>query len=265
MYKHKKIHNKFLIFGICFLVVILLGISLQLNRKTTFVENIFKDVSIFFDKVVMYPFTALNKEKNINQTESYIIQKNVNSSLEKEIQELKDMLNLKQTLTEYKTENATILSRNKSYWFNTITIDKGKKDGLKEEMAVVTKDGLLGKISKVSNHSSEIKLITSDDVNYKISVSIQTGSGDTYAILSGYDKKIGCVIVSGVDKTSSVNIGDTIVTSGLSDKFPRGIYIGKVEKIVNDKYDISKTLYVKTAQDFNNIHYVTVLKEKNND
>ena len=84
-------------------------------------------------------------------------------------------------------------------------------------------------------------------------------------ILSGYDKKSGCVIVSEVDKMSSVNVGDNIVTSGLSDKFPRGIYIGKVEKIVNDKYDVSKTLYVKTKQDFNNIHYVTVLKEKNND
>lgn len=265
MYKRKKVHNKLVIVVICFVVVILLGVSLQLNRKTSFVENIFKDISMFFDKVVMYPFTSLNKENGVDQTESYLIQKNVNSSLEKEIQELKNVLDLKETLTEYKIENATILSRNKSYWFNTITIDKGKKSGIKEEMAVVTKDGLLGKISKVSNNSSEIKLITSDDVNYKISVSIQTGTGDTYAILSGYDKKSGCVIVSEVDKMSSVNVGDNIVTSGLSDKFPRGIYIGKVEKIVNDKYDVSKTLYVKTKQDFNSIHYVTVLKEKNND
>ena len=43
--------------------------------------------------------------------------------------------------------------------------------------------------------------------------------------------------------------------------FPRGIYIGTVDKIINDKYDLSKTLYIKTKQDFNNIHYVTILKE----
>lgn len=265
MYRKKKHNRKILIVIIGIIVIVLLSFSLNFNRNTTFVENIFKDISMVFNKVIMYPFTALNNDKNVNQDESYVIQKNVNSSLEKEIQELKDVLDLNQTLTEYSSENATILSRNKSYWFNTITIDKGTKSGIKRGMAVVSKDGLLGKISKTSNNSSEVKLITADDVNYKISVSIQTDSGDAYAILSGYDKDNNCVIVSGVDKTSSVKEGDSIVTSGLSDMFPRGIYIGRVEKVEDDKYNISKTLYVKTRQDFNNIHYVTVLKENSND
>ena len=265
MYRKKKHNRKILIVIIGIIVIVLLSFSLNFNRNTTFVENIFKDISMVFNKVIMYPFTALNNDKNVNQDESYVIQKNVNSSLEKEIQELKDVLDLNQTLTEYSSENATILSRNKSYWFNTITIDKGTKSGIKRGMAVVSKDGLLGKISKTSNNSSEVKLITADDVNYKISVSIQTDSGDAYAILSGYDKDSNCVIVSGVDKTSSVKEGDSIVTSGLSDMFPRGIYIGRVEKVEDDKYNISKTLYVKTRQDFNNIHYVTVLKENSND
>lgn len=265
MYRKKKHNKKIWVVIISVVVIILLGFSLNLNRNVSFVESIFKDISMVFNKIIMYPFTALNNDKNVNQDESYVIQKNVNSSLEKEIQELKEVLDLNQTLTEYEGENATILSRNKSYWFNTITIDKGKKSGIKRGMAVVSKNGLLGKISKTSNNSSEVKLITADDVNYKISVSIQTDSGDTYAILSGYDKDSNCVIVSGVDKTSLVKEGDDIVTCGLSDIFPRGIYIGKVEKIEDDKYNISKTLYVKTKQDFNNVHYVTVLKEKSND
>ena len=209
----------------------------------------------------MYPFTCLNKEKNKNQTKSYIIQKNINKSLEKEIEELKETLELNKTLTEYNVENATVLSRNKSYWFNTITIDKGHKSGIKKDMDVVTKDGLVGKISKVSNRSSEVKLITSDDINYKISILIKTETKDSYAILSGFDKKTESIIVSEVDKTCDVKEGDTIETSGLSDLFPRGIYIGTVDKIINDKYDLSKTLYIKTKQDFNNIHYVTILKE----
>ena len=70
------------------------------------------------NKIVMYPFTALNSEKDVNHNESYLIQKNVNESLEKEIQELKEALELNKTLTEYTPINATILSRNKSYWYN---------------------------------------------------------------------------------------------------------------------------------------------------
>ena len=128
-------------------------------------------------------------------------------------------------------------------------------------MAVVSKGGLIGKISKVSNYSSEIKLITSDDLNYKISVSITTGSEDTYAILNGYDKKTNTTLVTGVDKNININIGDVVLTSGLGDLFPRGIYIGRVSKIESDKYNLSKKLNVETSADFSNIHYVTILKE----
>ena len=265
MYKNKrrKCLNVKIVVTVSIVVVFLaLAISVHMSRSKLFGEGIVNDIVMPIDKIVMYPFTALNGEKDVDQTESYLIQKNVNTSLEEEIQELKDVLELNRTLTEYTPINATILSRNKSYWFNQIMIDKGSKDGIKEDMAVVTKDGLVGKISRVYHNSSEIKLITSDDVNYKVSVTIQTGNGDSYAILNGYDSDTECVMVTGVDKMSTVKQGDTIITSGLGGMFPGGIYVGVVQDIKSDKYDLSKTLYIKTSQDFNNIHYVTVLKEK---
>ena len=210
----------------------------------------------------MKPFTSFKKDNLTNKNESYTIQKNVNSSLEKEIQELKDALELNKTLTEYTPVNATILSRNKSYWFNTITIDKGSKHGLKKNMAVITKNGLIGKLSKVYKNSSEVKLITSDDLNFKVSVAIKTNEVDNYAILNGYDKKSNLIKATGIDKTTEINNGDTVLTSGLGEMFPAGIYIGTVEKVESDKYNLSKTVFIKTYQNFNDIHYVTVLKVK---
>ncbi len=263
MYKKKKVKkNKFVIFFLCIAVVVLIFLSFMLSRKYSVVEAFFKDIAVGVERVVMYPFTALNKDKGVDQSKSYIIQKNVNSSLEEEIEELRDELELNKTMTEYDVVNATVVSRNKNYWFQTLTIDKGKSDGISLDHVVVTKNGLLGKISKVSNHSSEVKLITSDDVNYKVSVSISTNSGDTYAVLGGYDNKTKSVKVTGVSKTAGVERNDTVVTSGMGGMFPRGIYIGTVQDIKDDKYNLSKTLYIKTEQDFNNIHYVTVLKEK---
>lgn len=263
MYKNKKTKKRnLIILSVVIVAIIALVSSIQLNRANFFGEGLVKSVIMTIDKIVMYPFTALNGEKNVDQSESYLIQKNVNASLEKEIQELKEVLDLKTTLTEYTPINATILSRNKNYWFNQIMIDKGSKDGIKKDMAVITKHGLVGKISRVYSHSSEIKLITCDDVNFKVSVAIQTNSGDSYAILNGYDAERELVTVTGVDKMSDVKKGDTITTSGLGGMFPSGIYIGVVEEVKDDKYDLSKTLYIKTSQDFNNIHYVTVLKEK---
>ena len=261
MYKQKQRKNKIIIITIIILVILLIPISLKLNRDTTSFENLFKDTATIINKVFMYPFTALNTN-DITQDESYLIQKNVNESLVKEIEELKDQLKLNSTLTEYTPINATILSRNKSYWFNTLTIDKGKKHGIKKDMAVITSKGLIGKISKVSNLSSEIKLITSDDVNYKVSVSIKANDRETYGILNGYDIENNLIKISGVDRSIKVEKGNVVSTSGLGGVFPGGLYIGVVEKQENDKYDLSKTIYIKTKQDFDSIHYVTVLGEK---
>lgn len=258
----KNNKKKIIIISIIVVLIILVLISILIDRKTGKIENLLKDSVILVQKVVMKPFTSLNKEKGKDQSESYTIQKNVNSSLEKEIQELKDELELNKTLTEYKPINATILSRNKSYWFNTITIDKGKKSGIKKNMAVITKNGLIGKISKVYDTSSEIKLITSDDINFKVSIAIKTNEVDNYAILNGYDKDTSLIKATGIDKTTEVNQGDVVLTSGLGEFFPSGIYIGTVEKVESDKYNLSKTVYIKTYQNFNDIHYVTVLGTK---
>ena len=218
MYKNfKNKNNKYHIAITVVVLFLLLTASLLIKRdNNTFI----KDGVIVIEKVIMYPFTVLNKEKNNTQSESYIIQKNVNASLEKEIKELKDVLELNKTLTEYEPINTTILSRNKSYWFNTVTIDKGRKDGIRANMAVVTKNGLVGKISSVSNYSSEVKLITSDDLNFKVSITIKTNDEDNYAILNGYNKKSGLITASGIDKTTNINEGDRVLTSGLGKMFP---------------------------------------------
>lgn len=262
MYK-KNVKNKKLITSLIIsILVILLVFSIILNRKINFIENFSKSALTVIEKVIMYPFTALNNDKSIKQSESYLIQKNVNTSLEKEIKELKEVLDLNKTLTEYQPINATILSRNKSYWFNTISIDKGEKSGIKENMAVITKNGLIGKISKVYKNSSEVKLITSDDLNFKVSIAIKTNDVDNYAILNGYHKSTGYILASGIDKTTNINKGDKVLTSGLGEMFPSGIMIGTVEDIKSDKYNLSKDIYIKTHQNFNDIHYVTVLKVK---
>ena len=262
--KGKKQKKKKMWVFLCVGVVLLssLVLSIFLYPMVGEIDILLKDVAMFINKAAMYPFTALNSEKNVSQNESYVIQKNINSSLEKEIQELKDVLELNRTLTEYEPIHATILSRNKSYWFNTITIDKGKSSGIRKDMAVITARGLIGKITKVSHNSSEVKLITADDENFKISIAIQTNDVDNFAILSGYDLKTGLMKATGIDKTTNIQIGDTVLTSGLGSMFTAGIYIGTVEKIENDKYDLSKTIYIRTYQDFNDIHYVTVLKVK---
>lgn len=245
---------------IIILLLILLTISMNFNRKPTIIESTVKTLTILPSKAVVYPLQAMLNEQKKDQ--SKIIEENANDTLKKEISELKELLELNKTLTEYTPINSTVLSRNKSYWFNTLTIDKGKNDGIKEDMAVITSKGLIGKISKVYTSSSEVKLITSDDINYKVSIAIKNNDNDIYAILNGYDQKQKLFKVIWVNKTVTIEKNTQVVTSGLGELFPAGIYVGTVEKVETDKYNLSQTLYIKNDQNFNSIHYVTVLKEK---
>lgn len=256
--KHKNIIKKILVFV---LLLSALTLSLKLNRDYFPFEIHLKDYLSNINKLLVAPVAAISEEEQTDQSESYLIQKNINASLEKEIQELKELLNLNSTLTEYTTTNASIISRNSSYWFNSITIDKGKSDGIKKDMAVITKNGLIGKISKTTNKTSEVKLLTTSDVTYKTSVVIRIDNKDHYAILNGYDEKNNLLKVSAIDKNTKINKGDVVLTSGLG-QMPQGIFIGTVVKTETDKYNLSQIVYVSPKQDYNNIHYVTVLLEE---
>ena len=240
------------------LIVVLLTISLNIERNYTALEIKAKDLASNITKLFSYPIT-----EETSQMDSYLIQKNLNNSLTQEIKELKELLDLNSTLTEFSSINATIISRTQEYWLNRITIDKGANDGIKVGNAVITTNGLIGKVSKTTKTTSEVKLLTTDDVTYKTSVLIQINGRDHYAILSGYSKEENYLKVSAIDKNTPVEKGDIVITSGLGE-MPRGLYIGTVVKTEIDNYNLGKIIYITPMQDFSNIHYVTVLKEKEN-
>ena len=240
---------------IILLIIGALIVSLDLNRPYSNIERKIKEQIIKINKSIT------TKKIVLNQNESYTIQKNINIVLEKEINELKKLLNLNSTLSEYNIINATILSRNSEYWLNQITLDKGMKDGVEKGMAVITSQGLIGEISKITSNSSEVKLLTTNKMSSKISVIIQTAEKDFYAILNGYNENKQLLELKAIDKNIKIKKGDKIITSGLGN-MPKGLFIGTVEEYEIDEYELSKIIYVKTAQDLNDINYVTIIKEK---
>ncbi len=238
------------VMGIFAFLVVLSSLTyfLDTDRKILKVESYIRNYLIEAYSILPKAFA---KEENI-KLEEYL-----NKSLEKENQELKNLLELNHTLSEFESLNATILYRNVNYWLDTITIDKGEKDGVKVNDSVVTKDGLVGKVVTANKDNSIVSLLTTND-SYYVSVSINGYNG----LLYEYDKKEQALKVKGIDKKGEINVGDDVVTNGLGGLFPSGLYIGKVKKIENDTYDLSKIVYVDIEQKFNDIRYVMVVGAK---
>ena len=239
---------------ILFILILLIIISIVFYKSNNL--NIFSSITNSIYNIFSIPFKEGRKNNNKD-----ILENVRNEVLENEIKELKKVLELNKTLTEYKYINSTVIARNRSYYFNTLKIDKGKNDKIKKDMAVITNEGLVGKIYKLYDNYSIVKLLTSDDLNFKTSILISNNDNDFYAILNGYDKKNKALIVNGIDKNANIEKGNTVYTSGLGN-FPKGIYIGKILSIKNDKYNLSKSLLISSDVNFNSIHYVTVLGDK---
>jgi rod shape-determining protein MreC len=232
---------KKIFFGI--MIILILNASLNDDRKLLKVEYFFNDV--------LKINNVLKKEQNISLCN--------NNALKEEINELKKLLELNTITSEYKIINATVIARNLEEYLDIVTIDKGKKDGIKKDMAVVTNEGLLGKTIKVSNNTSKVKLLTSPDIYNKISIMIQTESKKVYGILSRYEEKTNSFIIEGIDDLAIIKEGDLIYTTGLGEVYPTGILIGKVTRISKDHFDLSYNLKITPSSNFNNFHYVGVL------
>ena len=148
------------------------------------------------------------------------------------------------------------------YWFNTITINKGASDGIDVNMAVVSSNGLVGRVTKVSKTTSEIKLLTTNDVNNKISVLIKKDNDTIYGILSGYNIDENYLEITSINKNIDNLDNCFVYTSGMGGIFPSGILIGKVKGIKKDKYDVSKIIKLEPLTNFNDLRFVNVLIRK---
>ncbi len=239
---------------VCFLFAVFIVLStltyfFNSDRKVLKVESFIRNY--FIEAYSILP-KAFAKEKNVNLKES------LNQDLVKENEELKKLLELNHTLGEFSFVNATILSRNVNSWLDVVVIDKGGKDGIKVGDAVVTSRGLIGKVTTCNKDNSIVSLLTTRN-SYYVSVSIGKNNGLSYE----YDRKKQVLKVKGISKNAQIEKGEKVITNGLGGVFPSGIYVGKVEKIESDTYDLSKIVSVSLEDNFDTINYVVVIgKEK---
>ncbi len=176
-----------------------------------------------------------------------------------ENERLKELLGLKEELAEYDTVGANVISKESTNWFTVFTIDKGSADGIAENDVVMVTGGLVGHIEKVGiNWATVVSLIdpTSSVGGYIDRIDeVAIAEGDFSLSQEGKCKLTHLPI------DSALSVGDTIQTSGLSDIYPRGLLIGKVDAVYTDASTSSKYAVVTPMADFTNIKEVLVIRK----
>lgn len=258
------------------LTLVVLSVSLKKDKKLNLFEKIVKDSGNLIVRIVKTPFdfigdkvTETKEKQNLYKKYKKLKKKEdsinsviaENENLENEVKKLKETLELNSLLSDRILLSASVIHRNIGYFYEEITIDKGSKDGIEADMAVVNSKGLVGYTSKVSNHSSTVKLLSNDNMDNKISVKIKTNDDYVYGLISKYDSKTNTYTVEGISQNTEIPNDADVVTTGMGKLFPSGLLIGKVKGTVTDNFDLSKVLEVKSAVDFNDLDYISVVKK----
>jgi len=173
---------------------------------------------------------------------------------------LRELLNLKEH-TAFHTVTARVIGRDSSNWWKSIQIDRGSNDGVRENLAVLNADGLIGKIVSVTHGEARVLLLS--DPNCKVSALLQ----DTRepGVASGSDAAFSfsphCVMTY-VNRDAKVKTGENVITSGLGGVFPKGIVIGTVTGVqLNKQTGMYQDVEIKPAVDFRRLEEVIVILE----
>ncbi len=192
-----------------------------------------------------------------------------NAELRNRIEELTNLLSDSTVIAAFEADSMALAGTDSTYLFiparivhstyhkqfNYITIDKGRKDGLAADMAVISDEGIVGIILESSAHFSTIIPV----INRDFHLSAKVKRNDFTGILQWEGRDHLVADLNEIPYHAEIKVGDTIVTSGYSAIFPEGQFVGTIKEYSlkeGNFYEIK----VNLGTDFQRLYYVDVVK-----
>jgi rod shape-determining protein MreC len=140
---------------------------------------------------------------------------------------------------------------------NYIIVHRGSQQGINADMGVIDpNNAVVGTVMDVSNNFAVVMSLLHEQSN--LSARLKK-SGETGTIIwDGLSPKI--ILLKDISKSVKISAGDTVVTSGFSDKFPAGLLVGYVKDIINDKSSSTYTVRLHPAANFQTLQYTYIIK-----
>ncbi|UCG14460.1 MAG: rod shape-determining protein MreC [Deltaproteobacteria bacterium] len=260
--------RKFLLPILIFLLALsLISANFHTHKNMSFLESLVVEITAPVQKVVRdvvkgvgdvwrgyFHLVGLESENTALKGELQELRRQLNDYREAYLanQRLRALLNFKKSIATPLLP-AEVVAFDPSGWFQTILIDKGKKDRVVRDMAVVSADGLVGRVIGVSAHHAKVLLIL--DGNSAVDALVQRSR--VRGILAGRGRQ-RCLLKY-VQRNEDVQKGDQVISSGMGGVFPKGLLLGKVENVVRGSSGLFQTVEVEPAADFSRLEEVMVV------
>lgn len=259
------------------IMLILIGFSSSQNSKINRINNLVSvpltPIQRFFSYVGQRIDSGLSflRDMKLIRLENEELKIRINE-LEKENRELLDYkekneqlrkaLNLKDRFDDYEIIGGNVIAKDPGNWFNIFKIDVGERDGVMNDLPVLsTGKSLVGRIMATDITSS--KVITIIDEDSVLSGWISKAGGGPVRIRGDLAlKEQGLCRMDYIPVDVNVEVGDVIETSGLGGIYPKGIVIGKVKEVRTASSELDRYAVIEPSTDFKRIEEVFVLKKK---
>lgn len=257
-----------IVITIILLIILVFLSNLELN-KFSYIKNAFSNMVMPIQSGITYLknkiakndayFASLEVLQEENET---LKQKNI--ELEEKLRELeiiqaenltlKEYVNLTEQYKSYKTIPAYIINKDTSNYSAIFVINVGEKNGIKENMTVIAAEGLVGHVISVTADTAKVQtLIDSSNV---VSATLENSKDNVICRGMLEDNKLKASYIS-IDTLLTEQ--ERLYTSGMGGIYPKGIYIGEIEKINETKNITDRSFITKTAVDFKNLETVLVI------
>lgn len=193
-------------------------------------------------------------EKELEQAKISMQEINV---IEKENQDLKELLNIKENYNHFEKVYASVITRSYDNWQETFVINKGSLDGIKEKQTVIAAEGLVGYISKVEENTSTVTTI----LDSSSAVSVEISNINKLALVKGdYSLKAnGKLKLVNIPIDTEIAVGETVYSSGIGGLYKKAIPIGNITEVISKKNDIDRYAIVDVFADIKSLDMVGVI------
>ena len=162
-----------------------------------------------------------------------------------------------QRQTPWKLKLANVVLRDSANWWRTIQIDLGSRDGLRENLPVLTTDGLIGRVSSVGVTRSQVVLL--GDPNCRVSARVENQAHDMGIISASGPLDNSLVQLTYLTGGANLKSGENVVTSGQGGIYPPGIPIGQIVDSRPVEFSLYTEARVKLAANLGGLEQVWVL------
>lgn len=193
-----------------------------------------------------------------------LAENNTLRSFEKENAALRQALKYKE-VSRFELVPANVIAREPSSWWQYVTINRGERDGVEVNQAVVSTQGLVGKISSVSATTSKVVLL--GDENCRVAATLE-GTNEQ-GIIIGQPTEMGAVQcrMTFISRTATIDVGQLAFTSGLGGVFPQGLRIGEITQLVplrdTGGHGLYREVLIQPSADLSKLDFLfVVLRQK---